>query len=177
MGHTYLICRKSTHTDLIDTNGIPLHGCPYCEIDKLRGELAQVTKEREQAKMLSERFFEQRNKRNNDLVALRKELKNANRGAKKNHDVARLAVQEAITLRKALGSLSGIEAVKECTCVHGFRFDESGTGLCNIPCADCIDGTIVRELTKDEAIAAAKNIIKSMSFSNEDGETLWVKEV
>jgi len=73
--------------------------------------------------------------------------------------------------------LSGIEAVKECTCVHGFRFDESGTGLCNIPCADCIDGTIVRELTKDEAIAAAKNIIKSMSFSNEDGETLWVKEV
>jgi len=105
MGHTYLICRKSTHTDLIDTNGIPLHGCPYCEIDKLRGELAQVTKEREQAKMLSERFFEQRNKRNNDLVALRKELKNANRGAKKNHDVARLAVQEAITLRKALESV------------------------------------------------------------------------
>uniref|UniRef100_A0A6M3XNJ4 Uncharacterized protein n=1 Tax=viral metagenome TaxID=1070528 RepID=A0A6M3XNJ4_9ZZZZ len=149
MGHTYLICRKSTHTDLIDTNGIPLHGCPYCEIDKLRGELAQVTKEREQAKMLSERFFEQRNKRNNDLVALRKELKNANRGAKKNHDVARLAVQEAITLRKALGSLSGIEAVS----ADGFR-----------------------ELTKDEAIAAAKNIIKSMSFSNEDGETLRVKE-
>lgn len=34
---------------------------------------------------------------------------------------------------------------------------------------------IIRELTKDEAISAVKNIINSMSFSNEDGETLRVK--
>ena len=34
---------------------------------------------------------------------------------------------------------------------------------------------IIRELTMDEAISAVKNIINSMSFSNEDGETLRVK--
>jgi len=54
--------------------------CPYCEIDKLRGELAQVTKEREQAKMLSERFFEQRNKRNNENATLRKALESVCKG-------------------------------------------------------------------------------------------------
>ena len=65
--------------------------CPYCEIDRLRN-------------CENDRLLEKlvQVKHNNDLATLRKELKNSNRGAEKNHDIARLAVQEAITFRKAL---------------------------------------------------------------------------
>jgi len=70
--------------------------------------------------------------------------------------------------------LSGIEAVKECEVCEGKGGLSHDYGY--VPCVTCTGGYIIRELTKDEAISAAKNIINSMSFSNEYGEILRVKE-
>jgi hypothetical protein len=35
MGYTYLVCSRSRHDDQLSGDGLPLKGCPYCQIDHL----------------------------------------------------------------------------------------------------------------------------------------------